>query len=57
MRAEHRPQALAEAPPGPAPGLDEPRRTTLWAHSANLALGAWLLSAPATLGYRSEALS
>lgn len=30
---------------------------TVWAHCVNLVLAVWLVSAPATLGYGSEALA
>jgi len=33
------------------------RARPLWPHGANMMLGAWLLSGPATLGYRSAALT
>ena len=33
------------------------RAGPLWPHGANMMLGAWLLSGPATLGYRSAALT
>jgi nucleoside-diphosphate-sugar epimerase len=31
-------------------------RRTLWAHFLNMGLGTWLMTAPATLGYQSQAL-
>ncbi len=34
---------------------DEHRRN-LWAHFTNIGLGSWLITAPATLGYQSDAL-
>lgn len=34
--------------------MDRVRRDTLWAHFANMALGAWLISSPFALGFRAE---
>src|SRR5688572_20464303 len=39
-----------------APSCQKQHAEVLWVHCVNLVLGAWLLSAPATLGYLNPAL-
>jgi uncharacterized membrane protein len=56
MQVDYERQASVDALPEGGAGERERHGEAPWAHGANLVLGAWLLSAPATLGYQSVAL-
>jgi hypothetical protein len=57
MQIEQERPLLVNGQREPVSGRAEHYFETQWAHCVNMILGAWLISAPASLGYQSVALA